>query len=87
MTKFKKCEISCLKNTIAEFMVPRLKAFKDTTKSKPMQFKTMDDWRSVIDQMTFSFENYDNDDLDDEGWDKVEKGLDLFREYYFDLWS
>ncbi len=84
---FTKREIVDLKHTIAEFMVPRLKAFKETTISKPMQFKTMDDWRSIIDQMIFSFENYDNDDLDDAGWDKVEKGLDLFRECYFDLWS
>lgn len=43
--------------SIAIFVLPRLKYFREHTIGIPLQFKTIEEWYNILDQMIFSFEN------------------------------
>ena len=82
-----------LNNTMAHFILPRLKRFKEITICYPMNL-TMEEWNAILDKMIFAFEYYHRDLLDDdrsidvrqEEWVRVQEGLMLFGQYYNDLW-
>jgi len=48
------------------------------------------EWGQIINDMIWSFEFYGSDQkyecMDQEKWDRAQKGLDLFARYYGDLW-
>lgn len=46
-----------LYTSIAIFVLPRLKHFRENTVGYPMQFKTLNEWHEALDKMIFSFEN------------------------------
>ena len=43
--------------SIAIFVLPRLKYFREHTIGIPLHFKTIEEWYNILDQMIFSFEN------------------------------
>lgn len=73
--------------TIAEFILPRLKVFKELNIAYPPSL-TPEKWDEIIDTMIYSFEEIIKNDwsLDEEVNRKIKLGLDNFREYYFNLW-
>ena len=77
--------------TISEFVLPRLRTFKELTlHSYPGrdEVDTSEKWDEILDKMILAFESIIiNEERGD--WDnmqEIEEGLDLFRKYFFDLW-
>jgi len=73
--------------TIAGFVVPRLKRFKEVTMGYPASM-TEKEWNESLDKMIFAFETMLNEDGDIDCCDneKVEEGLSLFAKHYLHLW-
>lgn len=85
---FDDTETWSLKTTIAKFVLPRLKWFKERHFDNPWDI-TFEKWDEILDTMIFSFEYYAKDEwepISDEDFKKVEEGMKLFGEYYGDLW-
>lgn len=74
-----------LNTTIAAFVYPRLKMFAENTSSAPLGM-TLTEWRGILGKMAFAFEMILTD-YAETSYKAVEEGLDLFREYFFDLWD
>lgn len=81
--------------TISQFILPRLKRFKEIEFSHPSDIKNQE-WNKALDDMIFAFEfnvNEFNVNKFDKNYDiiqkempRVKRGLKLFAKYYFDLW-
>ena len=83
---FDESETWSLYNTIASFIVPRLKTFKDINICHPPEISP-NDWDNILDKMIRGFELVDNSDfLSEEESEEVREGLNLFTEYFFALW-
>lgn len=85
---FDDTETWSLNTTIAKFALPRLKWFKERHFDHPCDI-TFEKWNEVLDEMIFSLEYYARDEwkpISNEDFEKVEKGIKLFAEYYGDLW-
>ena len=82
---FDNSELWSLDMTIIEFTLPRLKAFRDYTKSFPIDddIKSFQDWQATIDKMIYGMEKYIDDSWDTE----AVEGIDLFLKYFRHLWS
>lgn len=73
--------------TVASFLVPRLKRFKETTMGHPVDL-TEEEWNIALDKMIFSFENYSkNEYAVGEPLNQIDEGLRLFALYFYHLWS
>lgn len=91
---FSNTELWNLDFTIAAFVLPRLKEFRDNLMSYPSIFKNIEEWRAVLDKIIYSFE-YTCFDLEFEGteieqkenYKRYEDGLKLFGEYFSGLWD
>jgi hypothetical protein len=82
---------------IAEFILPRLRRFREISIAHPADI-TVEDWGDIIDKMIFAFEwaiksdgmTGDYNDLSEEDkvecWEKQKEGLKLFAEYFMGLW-
>jgi hypothetical protein len=80
--------------TIAKFLVPRLKAFKECDNGYPARL-TEKKWNKILDEMIEGFELYIKKDEWDfepdintrnEMYAKVNKALKQFSKYFQDLW-
>ncbi len=80
--------------TMAKFILPRLKLFKEVNNGYPNGF-TSEGWDEVLDKMIFAMTaeadgswNYYNEDVEEARayWDKVQEGLELFGTHFTDLW-
>ena len=82
-----------LNYTLAIVITPCLKKFKETTKSYPSKFNNnggITAWIEILDKMIVAFElilstDYELDNVDNEN--KIKEGLQLFSEYYQELWD
>jgi hypothetical protein len=85
--------------TIAKFVLPRLKKFEEVTCGVPgcLQDKgeTLEErekvWHNMLKDMIFAMEMVieDGDEcvmMDDPRWERYEKGMDYFHEYFRALW-
>ncbi len=79
-----------LDNTIAKFVLPRLKRFKDLNIGFPCTH-SWEEWNKVLDDMIYAMEivsddvlNYTADEKVD--WNRVNNGLELFGKHFRDLW-
>ena len=91
-------EILKLDITIAKFIVPRLKLFREREDSCPLRFDNEQEWYDILDKMIKAFEHLTKCNscicTDDPDWkDKenirnreIKEGLNLFAEYYRALW-
>lgn len=55
-----------LDGTILQFIIPRLKAFKEKLHGFPCNFETIEDWKHAIDEMIWAMEWYNSEDIHDE---------------------
>ena len=74
-----------LHTVIAAFVYPRLKMFAEYAASVPMGMKPLE-WRDILKKMVRAFELIITDQVGTHR-SEVKEGLDLFREYLFDLWD
>lgn len=90
---FDSSELWSLDCTIAEFIAPRLKAFKEVSADNgdhPGRL-TQKEWQDILSQMIEGFEIYPDhfnwpNDKQEENWKKVDKAMSLFHKYFFHLW-
>jgi hypothetical protein len=81
---FDDTELWNLNTTIAQFILPRLKRFREINKSYPKTLSE-EEWNEILDKMIKFFEEY----LDENNYleDNLEKeGIELFAKYFLDLW-
>lgn len=73
--------------TLAQYIYPRLLAFKKLSNGHPTCL-TIDEWNGVLDKMIFAFKELAEDRLiiEVQMLDRIKEGLDLFVEYYRALW-
>jgi len=74
--------------TIAKFVLPRLKRFKELNLLYPPE-TTEEQWDKDLDDIIFAMEVevYGNENkLGPEGWDRVHKGFQLFGKHFRGLW-
>lgn len=78
-------ELYDLDFSIVKFVLPRLREFRYTSMSYPAGI-TYNEWTGILDEIIWAFENYkDTDGRDD--LDRMEEGVRLFGEYFFQLWN
>lgn len=70
---FDDTELWNLDHTIIQFILPRLKAFKEQTHGFPGTFDTMEAWQKTLNEMIWALEWYDSEDIHDD-WKKDEYG-------------
>lgn len=79
-----------LRDTIADFVLPRLRVFRDIDVSRPGSFDSRDEWNDILDKMIRAFEivQLDNKEgvYDDDVWLEYTKGMRLFGKYFLELW-
>lgn len=79
-----------LDGTIARFIYPRLKAFIEDVKNMGCYpgNMTFDEWLKILEDMLKGFELLVSDEIKTKDEDEIiEKSLDLFRKYFFNLWT
>lgn len=93
---FDNTELWNLDDTIAQFVLPRLKAFRNYTNGVPIEYNSLEEWQEAIDKMIFFFESVIDNDwfwkadrtkeemLEHEK--KMHEGLELFCKNYSNLW-
>ena len=73
--------------TIAKYMVPRLKRFKQLQRGYPANLKE-EEWNEILDQIIYSFElKLDDIDFDEKYRKDYELGLVYFAKYFDHLWD
>lgn len=91
---FDDTELWSLDCTIARFIAPRLKAFKEHAKQvgdHPGSI-TSTEWQEILETMIKGFEiypehfNWDSNEID-ENWKTVDKAMSLFHKWFFNLWN
>lgn len=82
-----------LEGTIAQFIVPRLKRFKEVNDGYPSNYNSMEDWESDIQKMIDGFELWINHfewdhvkELREENHKKVDEALQIFAKEFKALW-
>jgi hypothetical protein len=73
----------------SKLLVPRLIRFKQLNNGIPHDL-TEAKWNKILDEMIWTFQFLASDEqyacFDKKKWARVERGLDLFREHFRDLW-
>lgn len=89
---FDSSELWSLDCTIAEFIAPRLKAFKEASDGGyPGSYESAKAWQDDLDAMIEGFEIYPNHfnwspEEQEINWKKVDKAMSLFHKHFFRLW-
>jgi len=92
---FSDSETWSLYNPIAEFIIPRLVKFREINIGYPGNFKSMDEWNVLLDDMIFAFvwalEESDwpkklNKTEEKKHWVRYRKGMKYFAQYFMHLW-
>jgi hypothetical protein len=82
---FDDSETWSLDNTISNFIIPRLRRFNEVKINFPIDM-SMSEWTDKIDKMIEAFELNIKDTISEDEQEKITEGLDLFRQYFFNLW-
>lgn len=81
-----------LDTTIAKFVLPRLKRFKEVNIGYPSFLPSIEEWNEILDHMIYAVEVLSNDelkygcDLKKMDWKRVQRGCRLFGKYFQNLW-
>ena len=93
---FDEREIWSLQTRISNFILPRLKLYREMSVGHPGRVATTEEWHNILDKMIKSFEisslifehrtdpNYNINY--NEGYNLYKEGMELFKEYFLDLW-
>jgi hypothetical protein len=97
LSKIKDSDCWNLNSTIINFILPRLQKFKIiNTNSYPSKCGSLKKWHEIVNKIIWSFQfakdkndyNYSLEYRRDKtNWNKYYEGMDLFKEYLFDLWD
>jgi hypothetical protein len=81
-------EIYNLDTTIAAFVLPRLKAYREryATKGHPSEL-TNEQWCAIIDKMIAAFEAHSGRRATPDDLEAAQEGLHLFATYFGHLWD
>jgi hypothetical protein len=86
---FDDSETWSLTDTICHFITPRLQRFKECANYIPSNI-TKEEWNEILDKMLLSFNLISRDNgsriWSDEESKQINEGLDLFREWFMELW-
>jgi len=74
-----------LDTTIARFVAPRLKRFREIANGYPGEL-TEKKWDEMLAKMQLAFELIAADQIEDEDRPEIEEGLRLFAEWFRGLW-
>ena len=91
---FDDTETTNLFHTIAQFVTPRLKVFRDKTMSFPGGM-TFEEWQKTIDEIIVGFElvlsmddwNFEDMEVAKKNHEQIQKSLNLFSKWFMDMWS
>lgn len=91
---FDDSELWSLDCTIAKFIAPRLKAFKETAAKigdHPGDVSEQE-WQKILGEMVEGFEIYPEhfnwvEEEAERNWKKVDKAMSHFHKYFFALWN
>jgi len=82
-------ELWSLDHTIADFILPRLIAFKDSQVGYPRDL-TEKKWDTILDKMIYAFEvksrEYSDNEPTEKDWEKYDEGMALFAKHFGSLW-
>jgi len=88
--QFSDKELWNLDKTLAEYIYPRLKRFKEIVTGRPGGFETQEKWLNTLEQMIVAFELLSREDpvlfLKEDERKAVDKGLKHSYKYYNCLW-
>lgn len=85
--QFVSVELWNLDYTIANFILPRLKAFKVNLHGYPSEL-TFEEWQAILDKMVLAFDLVNKQEEDtEEQQETINEGLTLFAKYYQHLWD
>lgn len=76
-----------LDETIARFILPRIKKLKEITHGYPGDLKNEHEWDEILDRIARAFEIIIEDDFDLKVNKEYTEGMKLFAKYYRNLWS
>lgn len=92
---FSDAETWGLDSVICEFVLPRLKRFRQLHICHPVNM-TMEEWDAILDQMIFALDwslNHEDEQYrgltekeKEENWSRYEVGIEQFAKYFRDLW-
>ncbi len=86
---FDDSETWSLTDTICNFIIPRLKRFKEVNNGMPNSL-TFEEWNIILDKMILAFELTTRNEgiriWNENEREQVNEGLDLFREWFIALW-
>lgn len=85
---FDDTELWSLYTTVARFILPRLKRYKEIDCGCPIYFEDKKEWIIVIQKMITAFEIIARDDTSEffDNNKEVKEGLALFSEHFLGLW-
>lgn len=87
---FDNSELWSLEHTIARFIIPRLKAFKENSVGYPGCFKNEKEWEKVLNKMIRAFELVVRDEgslyFNDKEEKEYNQGMNAFKNYFLCLW-
>lgn len=91
---FHEADLWSLDIHLSELLYLRLKKFREWFggRSHPVNLDNSEQWCEIVDKMADAFKLIGQADgwyldLTDEQRQQIDEGLDLFREYFFDLWD
>lgn len=83
------CQTWNLNLTLAMELYTYIKAYKDIKPGHPVCFENMEEWEAVLDEIADGFADYikRRDEVElNAGYPKLERSLDLLKEYWEALW-
>ena len=90
---FDDSELWSLDSTIAAFILPRLRRFKEIAHGHPGQI-TPEEWDGILDKMILAFERVAGQfelgatrDQERQYSEEIEEGMKLFAEWFSSLWN
>lgn len=83
---FDDTELWNLDNTIIRFIYPRIKEFYEMDKAGYPAGLDPKTWETILEKIVKAFKYmFDDDTIKHQ--DEIQKGLDLFNKYFYDLWD
>lgn len=82
-------ELCNLDYTICEWLLPRLKAFKEKTIGYPSTLNSPKEWYDILEKIILALELYNSDLLDNQERarsEQIKEGSELFSKYFRNLW-
>jgi len=85
---FSDSDLWSLDYTIAKFVLPRLKTFRETSQGSPGNLDE-NDWLDIIDKMIYAFEYAleNGEGVTEKDDKKYQEGMRLFADWFLALWS